>query len=120
MAVKLHRCSGQWVKIKAHPCWRVEKALKDMGIAYERVPGPGKPRSTRTTLIDGSGQELYPAIQFEDDSWYREESKDMERTIRGGNLMAKDTGAATATATAEPEPQSAPAEETGPETPEVH
>ena len=40
MAVKLYRCSGQWVKIKAHPCWRVEKALLDMGIEYERVPGP--------------------------------------------------------------------------------
>ena len=40
MAVKLHRCSNQWVKIKAHPCWKVEKALMDMGIEYERVPGP--------------------------------------------------------------------------------
>ena len=31
MAVKLHRCPGQWVKIKAHPCWKIEKALQDMG-----------------------------------------------------------------------------------------
>ena len=43
MAVKLHRCPGQWAKIKAHPCWKVEKALMDMGIEYERVPGP-KPK----------------------------------------------------------------------------
>jgi hypothetical protein len=119
MAVKLYRCSGQWVKIKAHPCWRVEKALKDMGIDYERVPGPSS-KPERTVLIEGTGQNKYPAIQFEDGSWYREESKDMERTIRAGSLMAKDTGAATATATAEPELETAPADETGPETPEVH
>jgi hypothetical protein len=88
MAVKLHRCSGQWVKIKAHPCWRVEKALMDMGIDYERVPGP-QSRSKRSVLIEGTGQQKYPAIQFEDGSWYREESKDMERTIREDRLMAQ-------------------------------
>ena len=88
MAVKLYRCGGQWVKIKAHPCWRVEKALMDMGVEYERVPGP-QSRSKRTVLIEGTGQPKYPAIQFEDGSWYREESKDMERTIREGHLMEK-------------------------------
>jgi hypothetical protein len=118
MAVKLHRCSGQWVKIKMHPCWRVEKALIDSGVEYERVPGPGRPRDKRTTLIEGTGQSSYPAIQFEDGTWYREESKDMERTIRSGQLMEKDTAAATAVA--EPAPDSEPAAEPGPETPEVH
>ncbi len=88
MAVKLHRCSGQWIKIKAHPCWRVEKALKDMGIQYERVPGP-MARGKRTTVLQGTGQAMYPAIQFEDGSWYREESKEMERTIREGRLMER-------------------------------
>ncbi len=88
MAVKLHRCSGQWVKIKGHPCWRVEKALMDMGVEYERVPGPMS-RSKRTALREGSGQDRYPAIQFEDGSWDREESKDMERTIREGRLMTR-------------------------------
>src|SRR5215472_1525554 len=106
MAVKLHRCSGQWVKIKAHPCWRVEKALIDSGIEYERVPGPGRPKSQRTTLIEGTGQSNYPAIQFEDGIWYREESKAMEQTIRGGQLMEKDTGGATAVA--EPSPAAEP------------
>jgi hypothetical protein len=85
MAIKLHRCGGQWVKIKAHPCWRVEKALMDMGIDYERVPGPQK-RSARAAVKEGTGQEKYPAIQFEDGTWYREESKDMERRIREGRL----------------------------------
>jgi hypothetical protein len=88
MAVKLHRCSGQWVKIKAHPCWRVEKALKDMGVEYERVPGP-QSRSKRDAIVEATGQNKYPAIQFEDGSFYREESKDMERTIREGRLMEK-------------------------------
>jgi hypothetical protein len=86
MAVKLHRCGGQWVKIKAHPCWRVEKALMDMGVEYERVAGPGS-RSKRTVLIEGTGQNRYPAIQFEEGGWYRAESKEMERTIREGRLM---------------------------------
>jgi hypothetical protein len=88
MAVKLHRCGGQWVKIKGHPCWKVEKALMDMGIEYERVPGP-RPKKQRTMLQTQTGQTKYPAIQFEDGSWYREESKDMERTIREGKLMEK-------------------------------
>jgi hypothetical protein len=88
MAVKLHRCSSQWVKIKAHPCWRVEKALMDTGVEYERAPGP-KPKAERTVVIEGTGQNKYPAIQFEDGSWYREESKDMEATIRAGKLMEK-------------------------------
>jgi hypothetical protein len=85
MAIKLHRCGGQWVKIKAHPCWRVEKALIDMGIDYERVPGPQK-KADRKAVIDGTGQQKYPAIQFEDGTWYREESKDMEKRIREGRL----------------------------------
>jgi hypothetical protein len=88
MAVKLHRCSGQWVKIKAHPCWKVEKALMDMGIEYERVPGP-QSRGKRDAMVELTGQKKYPAIQFEDGSVYREESKDMERTIREGRLMER-------------------------------
>ena len=86
MAVKLLRCSGQWVKIKAHPCWKVEKALQDMGIEYERVNLPSG-RGKRDEIESLSGQRKYPAIQFEDGSVYRAESKDMERTIRDGKLM---------------------------------
>ena len=89
MAIKLHRCSGQWVKIKGHPCWRIEKALMDMGIEYERVPGPRK-KDEREAVIAGTGQKHYPAIQFEDGKWYREQSKNMEKTIRDGKLMERD------------------------------
>jgi hypothetical protein len=93
MAVKLLRCSGQWAKIKMHPCWKVEKALQDMSIDYECVNLPSG-RGKRDDLEAITGQRKYPAIQFEDGSVYREESKDMEATIRGGKLMEKARGAA--------------------------
>jgi hypothetical protein len=89
MAVKLYRCGNLWVKLGKHPCWRVQKALDEQGIAYEVVKGPWPRRKTRTALIEGTGQSAYPAIQFEDSSWYREESADMARTIREGKLMEK-------------------------------
>jgi hypothetical protein len=104
VAVKLHRCPGQFVKIKAHPCWRIEKALQDTGIDYVRVPGP-QSRKKRDMLEEATGQRLYPAIQFEDGSWYREESKEMERTIREGRLMERaQGGAAGAQGTTAPAP----------------
>jgi hypothetical protein len=85
MAIKLHRCSSQWAKIKAHPCWKVEKALQDAGVEYERAPGPRK-KDEREAVISGTGQKLYPAIQYEDGTWYREQSKDMAARIRDGRL----------------------------------
>jgi hypothetical protein len=90
VAVRLFRCSGQWVKV-GHPCWRVEKALIDMGIEYETVAGPALPwqRDRRTELIEKTGENTYPAIEFENGVVYREESKDMERTIRAGKLAEK-------------------------------
>jgi len=91
MAVKLHRCSLTWLKV-AHPCWTVEKALQERGIEYELVTTLGLPRSRRTALIEGTGQKYFPAIEFEDGSWYREESKDMAATIRAGRLDEKRGG----------------------------
>ena len=93
MAVKLYRCSTQWVKIAGHPCWRVESALIEQGVEYERVPGPVR-RSKRDAVVEGTGQNRYPAIEFEDGTWYREESKDMAKTIRDGTLMEKAGGSA--------------------------
>jgi len=63
----------------------VQKALDDQCIAYEVVPGPWRPKN-RTAVIEGTGQPLYPAIRFEDGSWYREESKDMARAIKEGRF----------------------------------
>ena len=89
MTVKLHRCSNMWVKMKGHPCWKVQKALDDQGIAYEVVQGPWPSRKKRSAVLEGTGQAMYPAIEFEDGSWYREESKEMEQTIRDGRLPEK-------------------------------
>ena len=84
MAVKLHRCKNQWVKLPGHPCWRVEKALIDAGVEYERVPGgwPGHP----DYLVEKTGVDKYPAIEFDDGTWYRDESKNMAAVIRDGRL----------------------------------
>jgi glutathione S-transferase len=86
MAVKFHRCSAMWVKIDAHPCWRVQKALDEQGIEYEVVKGPLLP-GKRDELKHLSGQNKYPTIEFEDGSAYRAESKDMAERIRAGNLF---------------------------------
>ena len=83
--MKLHRCSTPW---KVGPCWRVQKALDEQGIDYESVKGPVRP-SKRTDLRRISGQSLYPVIEFEDGSVYREESADMAATIRAGRLADK-------------------------------
>ncbi|HEY2072395.1 MAG TPA: glutathione S-transferase N-terminal domain-containing protein [Gaiellaceae bacterium] len=88
MPVKLHRCRNLWAKVGGHPCWKVEKALKEQGIAYEVVPGPVR-RGKRDTMEARTGQRLYPAIEFENGTWYREQSADMINTIRAGKLMEK-------------------------------
>jgi hypothetical protein len=88
MGVKLHRCSVQWSKHRRHPCWVVEKALIDAGIEYVREPGPVR-KSKRDVMAAGSGQRLYPAIQFENGTWYRDESSEMVRVIAEGRLLDK-------------------------------
>ena len=75
-----------WVKIDAHPCWRVQKALDEQGIEYELVKGPLRP-GKRNDLDKLSGQRKYPVIEFADGRVYREESKDMAERIRAGELL---------------------------------
>lgn len=94
MAVKLHRCSALWIKVDAHPCWRVQKALDEQGIEYEVVKGPLRP-GKREGLERISGQRKYPTIEFEDGSAYREESADMAERIRAGRLFEGSGGATT-------------------------
>ena len=88
MKVKLHRCATPW---KFGPCWRVQNALDDQGIAYELVRSPWRPKE-RAAVIEGTAQQLLPAIQFEHGGWYREESKDMAATIPDGRLLDKELG----------------------------
>jgi glutaredoxin len=102
MAIKLYRCSNVWLKVGGHPCWRVQRELDAKGIDYELVKGPLR-RSKRDEVERISGQRMYPVIQFEDGSIYREESKDMAETIKSGRLIEKSTRAPAA------EPQPPPA-----------
>jgi glutaredoxin len=95
MAVKLHRCSLMFAKLPTHPCHRVQKALDEQGIEYEVVKGPLLP-GKRDELEQLSGQRKYPAIEFEDGSVYREESKDMAARIGAGELLSEQGGAAPA------------------------
>lgn len=94
MAIKLYTCSHMWVNVNAHPCAKVRKALDEQGIEYELVEGPQR-KSKRDELERVSGQRKYPAIQFEDGSAYREESKDMAARIRAGKLF-DESGSGTA------------------------
>jgi len=89
MPVKLHRCSSEWVKINAHPCWKVQKALDEQGIEYELVKGPLR-TGKRDALEQLSGQRKYPVIEFEDGHVYRDESKDMAARIRAGELFSQE------------------------------
>jgi glutaredoxin len=85
MAVKLHRCS---VPIKtAHPCWKVEHALQEAGIPYEVVKHPPFPRGRRKELERVTGQRTLPALEFEDGTTLREESKDVIARIRAGAIV---------------------------------
>ena len=81
-----------WVKINAHPCWKVQKALDEQGIEYDLVKGPLR-GGKRDDLERISGQRKYPVIEFEDGSVYRDESTDMAERIRAGELLAGTEGA---------------------------
>jgi glutathione S-transferase len=80
-----------WVKINAHPCWKVQKALDEQGIEYEVVKGPLR-GGKRNELEQLSGQRKYPVIEFEDGRVYREESADMAARIRAGELFEEPAG----------------------------
>jgi len=85
MAIKLHRCSNVFVKVKGHPCWKVQSALDEQGIEYELVKMPVMPWN-RGETEQATSQKKYPWIEFEDGSIYREESADMAQRIKDGKL----------------------------------
>jgi glutathione S-transferase len=85
--LKLHRCPNMFVKIGAHPCWKVQKALDEQGIEYEVVKGPLR-RGKRDELERRSGQRLYPVIEMPDGEVYRAESEEMAARIRSGGLTS--------------------------------
>jgi glutathione S-transferase len=79
--VKLHRCGNIWLKIGAHPCWKVQKALDEQGIDYEIVKGPLR-RGKRDELEKLSGQRIYPVLELPDG----EVSDEMAARISTGGL----------------------------------
>jgi glutathione S-transferase len=82
MAVKLHRCSGTWIK-GPHPCWRAQKALDEAGVDYELVLHPAFPRGRRKELQERTGQNKLPVVEFEDGSFLRESKVIAERAHAG-------------------------------------
>jgi glutathione S-transferase len=89
MTVKLHRCSTMFIK-GPHPCWKVQKALDDAGIEYEVIKHPVR-RSRRDDYVKLTGQKLYPAIELEDGTVIRRESKELVEMISSGQLSPSTT-----------------------------
>jgi glutathione S-transferase len=85
MAVKLHRCPTMWLKIDAHPCWRVQKALDEKEVSYEIVKHPIL-RGSRDHLEELTGQRKLPAVELADGRVIREESKELAAKIRAGEI----------------------------------
>src|SRR3954453_7846809 len=86
MAVKLHRCSNVWLKIGAHPCWRVQKELDAAGVDYEVAKEPLM-RGKRTLTKEKTGQDKLPWIEFEDGGVLGEEWQALADRIKGGKLF---------------------------------
>jgi glutathione S-transferase len=91
MAIKLHRCSGTFIK-GGHPCWKAEKALNEAGIEYEVVHHPAFPRSRRAEVERLSGQRKLPIIEFEDGTFLLESSEIVDRAKAGTLLPAPSAG----------------------------
>ena len=85
MAIKLHRCSGTFIK-GGHPCWKAEKALNEAGIEYELVQHPAFPRSRRTELERLSGQRKLPFVEFEDGTFLHG-SAEIAARAKAGTLL---------------------------------
>lgn len=93
MAIKLHRCSGTFIK-GGHPCWKAQKALDEAGIEYEVVHHPAFPRSRRAEVERLSGQRKLPIIEFEDGTFLLESSEIVARAKAGTLLPAPAAGPA--------------------------
>jgi glutathione S-transferase len=80
-----------WLKIGAHPCHKVQKALDEQGVDYEVVKH-GYLRGKRPEVVELSGQKLLPVIELEDGTAYRAESSDMAARVRAGGLADPAAG----------------------------
>ena len=50
------------------------------------MKAPTLPRGRRKEVIEGTGQHHLPAIELEDGTWYRDESRKMAERIAAGEL----------------------------------
>jgi len=87
MAIKVHTCPNTWIH-GGHPCWKVLKAVQDSGMPYEQVKEPLL-RARRTNVKEHTGQNRLPALELEDGSWVREESKDLISRIEAGEFVTQ-------------------------------
>jgi glutathione S-transferase len=68
----LYVCHGDVGGLRLHPCRRVQEALRDAGIAYEKViaahghPFPPLRRGSRDELRAATGSEKLPALKLPD------------------------------------------------------
>ena len=85
MAIKLHRCTGQFIK-GPHPCWQVQRALDDQGVEYEIVAHPAFPRGRRKDYKALTGSDRLPALELEDGTIVRGESKEVAARVRAGEF----------------------------------
>jgi hypothetical protein len=64
----------------------VQEALDEAGVGYEIVPGPWPFRMNRHAVKANTGQAAFPAIEFEDGTWYRDQAEGMAAAIRERRL----------------------------------
>ncbi|HXB17030.1 MAG TPA: glutathione S-transferase N-terminal domain-containing protein [Solirubrobacteraceae bacterium] len=68
----LYVCHGDEGGPRVHPCRRVQEALRDAGISYEKViaahgsPIPFLRKGSREELRAATGQEKLPALKLQD------------------------------------------------------
>ena len=70
----------------------MRSALDHANVDYELVTHPLYPRSKRTALIELTGQDRLPVIQFDDGTVLREESKALVERIRTAALRGQSRG----------------------------
>jgi glutathione S-transferase len=85
MAIKLHRCSGTFIK-GPHPCWKAQKALDEAGIEYETVHHPAFPRGRRAEVERLTGQRKLPFVEFEDGTFLHG-SAEIAARAKAGTLV---------------------------------
>jgi hypothetical protein len=83
--LKLHRCSWTFVHTDLDACWKVQRALDEMGVEYDVVKhGYGK--GGRDDVEELSGQRKLPVLELDSGEVFRAESDEMAARVRAGSL----------------------------------